>query len=65
MTFALRLFLNPFSPLLMLFFIDLEKKKLCYKCTIHSPHPSQCEPNNRSAGASFFVVLTMSVDLLR
>ena len=48
----------------MLFYWSGEKK-LCYKCTIHSPHPSQCEPNNRSAGASFFAVLTMSVDLLR
>ena len=68
-TFALRLFFNPFliplPSLFNAFFIDLEKKKLCYKCTIHSPHPSQCELNNRSAGASFFAVLTMSVDLLR
>ena len=66
---TLRLFFNPFliplPSLFNAFFIDLEKNKLCYKCTIHSPHPSQCELNNRSAGASFFVVLTMSVDLLR
>ena len=65
MTFALRLFFNPFPPFLMFFYWSGEEKKLCYKCTIHSPHPSQCEPNNRSAGASFFAVLTMSVDLLR